>query len=113
MSDFPLQENCESTDSKSDENLNKNSTCLENTDPVVETGYKIKENENQEQIRRSERIKDKPKLSYRFLEKCLMNTQICLNDILNTYEEIKSRDDRTLWENAIEDELNSHSVKKR
>lgn len=42
-----------------------------------------------------------------------MNTQICLNDILNTYEEIKSRDDRTLWENAIEDELNSYSVKKR
>lgn len=58
-SDFPLQENCESTDSKSDENLNKNSTCLKNTDPVVETGDKIKENENQEQIRRSEEIKSR------------------------------------------------------
>jgi len=98
-------------DSKSDENPNeKNFTCLENADPVAETGDKIKENKNQEQIRRSERIKDKPKLSYRFLEKCLMNTQMCLNDIPNTYEEIKTREYRTLWEYAIKDELNSHFV---
>jgi len=77
---------------------------------VAETGDKIKENKNQEQIRRSERIKDKSKLSYRFLEKCLMNTQMCLNDIPNTYEEIKTRKDRTLWEDAIKIELNSHFV---
>lgn len=49
--DFILQENCESTDSKTGEYLNKKSTCLENTDPVAEIGNKIKENENLE-IRR-------------------------------------------------------------
>jgi len=107
--DFPSQEMNESMDSKSGENSNESSTCLENTDPVVEAGDNIKENENQ-YIRRSERIKDKPKLSYRFLEKCLINTQLCLSDIPNTYEEIKFRNDRTLWEEAIQDELNSHFV---
>jgi len=106
-------ENNESVDSELSEQLNENSTCLENADPVVETGDKLKENKSEEEIRRSEKIKSKPKLSYRFLERCLMNTQICLNDIPNTFDEIKFRGDRTFWEKAIQDELNSHFENKR
>jgi len=68
----------------------KSRIFLCNTDPVGETGDKIKENKNQEQIWSSEVIKGKPKLSYRFLERILMNTQMCLKDILNTYKEIKT-----------------------
>jgi len=39
-----------------------------------------------------------------------MNTQLRLSDIPNTYEETKFRDDRTLWKEAIQNELNSHFV---
>jgi len=105
---FPLIENNESVDSELSEQLNENSTCLENADPVVKAGDKLKENKSDEEIRRSERIKSRPKLSYRFLERSLMNTQICLNDIPNTFDEIKFREDRSFWEKAIQDELNSH-----
>jgi len=39
-----------------------------------------------------------------------MNTEIFLSDIPNTNDEIKFRDDRTLWVEAIQGELNSHLV---
>lgn len=84
------------------------STNLNNADPV-EIGDELKEDTVKKEIRRSERIKYKPKLSYRFLEKCLMNTQVCLNDIPNTFDEIEFREDKIQWRNAIVDELKSHS----
>jgi len=50
-------ENNESVDSELSEQLNENTTCLENADPVVETGDELKENKTEEEIRRSVRIK--------------------------------------------------------
>ncbi|XP_060665679.1 uncharacterized protein LOC132797950 [Drosophila nasuta] len=80
--DFPLEEEIESVDSGLNLQLNENSTNLENADPVV-TGDKLKEIENDEEIRRSERLRV-------------------------NFDEINFRDDRSLWEEAIKDELNSH-----
>jgi len=79
---------------------------------VMETGGEINDNKSEQEIRRSERNKDKPYLSYRFLEKCMMNTQVCLNEIPSTFDEIEFRDDRSFWEKAIQDELGSHSENK-
>jgi len=38
-----------------------------------------------------------------------MNTQVCLNDIPSTFDEIEFGDDRSFWDKAIQDELDSHS----
>lgn len=105
-SGFPRVENNETVNSGVQPS--ENSTNPENADPVIETGDKLNENVEEKELRRSERNGNKPKLSYRFLEKCLMNAQLCLNDIPNTFEEIQFREDKRFWDKAIEDELNSH-----
>jgi len=59
-SDFPMVENDESVDSRINVQHSENSTCLKNADPVIETGDEINDNKSEQEIRRSERNKDKP-----------------------------------------------------
>lgn len=64
--------------------------------------------EDNAEVRRSERLRDKPPRSYRFLDSCLLSSQTIFSDIPNNYDEIKERDDRSKWEQAIKEELDSH-----
>lgn len=41
-----------------------------------------------------------------------MNTQVCLNDIPSTFDDMGFRDDSSFWEKAIQDELSSDSENK-
>jgi len=64
------------------------------------------------EVRRSERSKDRPKTSYRLLNNCLTNAHAFCDDISNNYNDIKNRTDRTKWEEAVKEELDSHFYNK-
>jgi len=64
------------------------------------------------EVRRSERLKDRPKPSYRFLNNSLMNAHAFCDDIPNNYNDLKNRTDRTKWEEAVKEELDSHFYNK-
>jgi len=63
-----------------------------------------------EGLRRSERIRDMPRISYNensIAENYMLSAQSFLFEVPQSFEEIKYRDDKLLWEHAIKEELNS------
>lgn len=61
--------------------------------------------------RRSDRLKGRPPISYNESDDdYLLCAQSVLCKVPTSYDEIKSRDDRSHWEAAIQDELNSLAV---
>lgn len=89
----------------------ENSTNPENADLVDDSGDKLQNSSIENEEIRSERIKDRAKISYRLMEKYLFYAYVCFNDIPSTFEEIKHRDDRVFWEKAVCYELDSHLQK--
>lgn len=75
-------------------------TGTENTDKSIE-------------LRRSSRLKLIPPVSYKEDDNdYLMCARSILFEVPNSYDDIKTRDDRSKWESAIRDELNSLLVNK-
>lgn len=67
-------------------------------------------------LRRSKRIRKLPPISYhehdKDIRECVMSAQYLLENIPKTYDEIKTRSDKTSWEKAIKDELDAHIINK-
>ncbi|CAH2090566.1 unnamed protein product [Euphydryas editha] len=61
--------------------------------------------DNTQELRRSDRLKNKPSIRYDKIENDYLMYVGC--NIPTSYNEIESRDDKILWKNAIKDELNS------
>lgn len=88
---------------------------FENADPEMsgEKFYEKEDLESQINIRKSDRIKNKPKVSYQdLINNCVMHTQSLIYSIPNKFVEVKYSKDRTHWEKAIKEELDSHSLNK-
>lgn len=50
-------------------------------------------------IRKSDRLRDKPKTSYRnMLDNCVMGAQSSMDDAPASFDDVKHRGDRTQWE---------------
>lgn len=65
------------------------------------------------EVRRSNRLKNRPPISYNEDDDdddYIMCAQSILCKVPNSFHEIKTRDDRSQWESAIRDELNSLKV---
>ena len=60
-------------------------------------------------VRRSERLKDKPQMSYKFFESCVLNAHSFFNSVPNSFNDIENRNDTTKWKEAIKEELDSHT----
>jgi len=80
---------------ESDNQTSESSTNSKNADPVDDSGDKLQNSSiENEEARRSGRIRDRPKISYRLMEKYLLNAYVCFIDIPSTFEEIKHRRNR-------------------
>lgn len=92
--------------------LSKNNKQLV-TSPINESiSVPQTENNSRPELRRSERIQKRPKVSYREedfdnLHSHLLSISQINITTPNSFDEIKFRDDRIKWEQAIKDELNS------
>ncbi|CAB3227630.1 unnamed protein product [Arctia plantaginis] len=100
---------------KSDQSLN-NPTEIQMSEPAQsdrETECKhippIVNNEHTEHtLRRSNRVKGRPPVSYKEIDDdCLVYAQSIICQVPNCYNKIKTREDKSQWEQAIKDKLNS------
>ncbi|KPI92981.1 Copia protein [Papilio xuthus] len=66
------------------------------------------------ELRRSDRLKDRPPISYRHDDDddYLMCAQSVVCEVPSSFLEIRTRSDRSQWEGAINDELKSHAINK-
>lgn len=93
------------------ENINPFEKTVENSNEINESYNEL--TQSCAEIRRSERIKERPQVSYKdLIENCIMNANALLNTIPNSFNEIKDRNDRVQWEEAITEELDSHFFNK-
>jgi len=85
---------------------------VENADPEISGVLSEGEpSDSNTQIRKSNRLKEKPKLSYRdMIKNCVMNAQTLTGRAPISFDEINNRSDKEQWRAAIEDELNSHEI---
>ena len=63
------------------------------------------------EVRRSQRIRARPEVSYKetdlVLDDCILTAQSVVCDVPKCFSDIKQRDDKKLWQDAIKDEINS------
>ena len=81
----------------------------------IEKGIVDKNAKINNKTRRSERIKQRPPISYNEYNieyDYIMIAETLVKDIPVSYNEIKIRDDRVKWEEAINDEINSLMINK-
>lgn len=82
-----------------------------NKNEIIDSHRKRSKINNDENLRRSERNKNKAQISYDEnddeFENVIFRAEALSNDIPNSFQEIKSRPDRHLWEAAIQAELKS------
>ena len=91
-------------------NSNKSNKTIYNESSLKDKNASVKDLN----LRRSDRVKNLKPISYNEndtnFNHLLYEAKLVANKIPNTFQEIKTREDRLLWENAIRDEL--HSLKK-
>lgn len=116
-------DNSESDAFKSDDlgppikNRRLNKTIIELTSGSTSdncTQVNKNQNKNTDNVRRSDRLKNQPPVHYYQIDndgddECILSAQSVLDDIPNSYEEIKARADKSKWQVAIEEELKSLS----
>lgn len=71
--------------------------------------------EDNSQLRRSDRLKNRPPISYHEIDEnndFLLCAHAIMCKVPSSYKEIATRDDRSEWESAIRDEINSLLVNK-